>query len=250
MRLEYLQLEETIKSLFNSKPVYYIANHGNWGDGLIRAGTLKFFNNIGLEYKEIEYRKKDLIIPYLTKANIIFGGGGGWCNLWSESYRRVARLSKRCKVLVLPSSYEEGYYVPNVTFFSRDKYESSHNMPGSLFCHDMALYLPQLTAQKGSGKGYFLRTDPESAKKIEIPPENKDLSLYGDHFSDLYPFFEELSGYKTIYTDRLHVCIAACLLNKEVHLYSGSYFKIRAVYESSIKGYFDNVHFHEDFEIS
>lgn len=59
MKLEYLQMEETIKNLCGSQPVYYFANPGNWGDGLIRAGTIKFFNDIGLKYKEIkEYRRK------------------------------------------------------------------------------------------------------------------------------------------------------------------------------------------------
>jgi exopolysaccharide biosynthesis predicted pyruvyltransferase EpsI len=247
MRLEYLLLEEKIKEIAGNGPVYYLPNQGNWGDGLIRMGTLKFFNDIGLEYEELRNNKFDWILPCIKGGTAIYGGGGAWCKYWDFGYYYTQKLSKRFNVIVLPSTYDQLYSFPNTTFFSRDKFQSMESIPNSLFCHDMALYLDKMEVQKGSGTGYFYRTDKESSGKLHIPENNIDISTKGSHLSDLYPFFEELSKYEVIYTDRLHVSIAACLLGKEVHLYQGSYFKIKAIYESSIKDYFENVHFHEDY---
>lgn len=129
-------------------------------------------------------------------------------------------------------------------------FESKQKMPNATFCHDMAFYIGKefLQKGKGSGKGYFFRCDAESANRIKIPPGNVDIALQGNHLSDVSQYFEILNRFAIIYTDRLHVAIAACLLEKEVHLYPGAYFKNRAVYLSSIKDYFDNVFFHEDFD--
>lgn len=245
MQIEYLLLEEKIKSIAGSGPVYYLANPGNWGDGLIRAGSIKFFKDIDLKYKELTLNKKEWILPFMTGGTVIYGGGGAWCDYWNEGEKYISKLQKRFKIIVLPSSYEKHYSYPgNVTFFSRDKHESLQNMPNSEFCHDMAFYLGKMEAPKGSGVGYFFRTDVESSNKIEIPSSNRDISLEGHHYSEMYPFLKAISEYEVIQTDRLHVAIAGALLGREVHLYPGSYFKIRAIYESSIKDYFDNVKFH------
>ena len=104
------------------------------------------------------------------------------------------------------------------------------------------------TGEKGTG--YFLRGDKEGiVDKTKIPLLNNDISSKGNQFSEISPFIEEINRFSMIYTDRLHVAIAACLLEKEVHLYPGAYFKNRAVYLSSIKDYFDNVYFHEGFDL-
>jgi hypothetical protein len=100
----------------------------------------------------------------------------------------------------------------------------------------------------GTGRGYFFRTDKESPNRIKIPSGKNDISLKGDPLAGITTFFEEINRFSAIYTDRLHVSIAACLLEKEVHFYPGSYFKNQAVYLSSMKDNFDNVHFHEEFD--
>jgi hypothetical protein len=118
-------------------------------------------------------------------------------------------------------------------------------MPTALFCHDMSFYLGSFQAEPGQGEGWFFRTDAESARDGRLPPGNQDISTRGDHRSDIYPFLAEIARSAVIHTDRLHVAIAACLLGREVHLYPGAYFKNRAVFHSSIQGYYDNVIFHE-----
>ena len=46
MHKEFLLLEEVIKEKCENGPVYYLANPGNFGDSLIRYGTIKFFKDI------------------------------------------------------------------------------------------------------------------------------------------------------------------------------------------------------------
>ncbi len=254
MRERFRILQDTIKKTCGRDPVYYFPNRGNWGDGLIRHGTLKFFNDINInfkeltvnDYKEIAKKKKSWHSLFKKKSTFIYGGGGAWCKLWNHSIDYVSEIKRQFKIIVLPSTYETSYSNPNTIFFCRDTNESQQNMPGAIFCHDMAFYIGKsIRAKKGSGSGYFYRGDKESSTKIHIPSSNNDISLKGNHLSDPAGFFEEINKFSVIYTDRLHVAIAACLLEKETHLNIGSYFKSRAVYMSSMKNYFDNIYFHE-----
>lgn len=247
MEKEYKDLEKLIKSNISGKEVYYVANSGNWGDALIREGTLKFFRDIQLEYTELRLFRKDWIIPFIKGGTVIYGGGGSWCNSWHTSERYVRAFSKRLKVIVLPSSFEYSYDIPNTIFTCRDKFESQEKMPGTLFCHDMAFNLGRMSFKPGRGTGYFFRTDKESKGEITIPKNNRDISKEGNHFSEGITFFKKIANYSVIHTDRLHVAIAACLLERELHLYPGSYFKNHAVYKSSIEPFFDNAHFHDKF---
>tara|TARA_R110002049_G_scaffold295008_1_gene482105 strand:+ start:1459 stop:2229 length:771 start_codon:yes stop_codon:yes gene_type:complete len=243
-------LERIIKEKCGKKPIYYLPNSGNWGDSLIRHGTIKFLNDKGIKYKVLSKKKRDWIIPRIRGGNLLYGGGGGWCNLWNHSQEYVNKYKKWLNVIVLPSTYESDYSDSSVTFFSRDLYESKDNIQDSIFCHDMAFYIQDdfYTGEVGSGEGYFFRTDSESSNMIALPDNNFDLSLMGKHTTDVTDFFNEINNYKVIYTDRLHVAIAGCLLKKEVHMYLGSYFKSKAVYLSSINKRFDNVTFHENFD--
>ena len=217
---------------------------------MIRHGTLKFFHDINLDYKELTLKKRDWLHPLLRGGTVIYGGGGAWCRLWNHSPRYVTHIRRRFKVIVLPSTYEFSFSIPNTHFFCRDLFESKRNMPNAVFCHDMAFYIEKQFLCKGGGlgKGYFFRCDKETAKRIKIPSNNNDISSKGTHLSSISQFFDEINKFATIYTDRLHVSIAACLLNKEVHFYPGSYFKNRAVYMSSMNDQFENVCFHEKFD--
>jgi exopolysaccharide biosynthesis predicted pyruvyltransferase EpsI len=251
MQDKFMILEEQLKAECGRNSVYYVPNSGNWGDALIRYGTLKFFNDINFNYIEVTRDKIDRLFQLSGEGIVIYGGGGGWCKLWNHAPYDVTNLAQKFNVIVLPSTYEFNYSIPNTIFFCRDMLHSKQNMPSATFCHDMAFYIGKqfLLQGKGSGRGYFFRRDLESAKKIKIPSGNNDISLKGNHLSDVYPFFDEISRFAVIYTDRLHVAIAACLLEKEVHFYPGAYFKQWAVYMSSIKHYFDNVYFHDKFDL-
>lgn len=248
MQDEFTTLKETLSTVRGRGPLYYFPNPGNWGDGLIRYGALKFLYDVNLNYRELTMSRRDWRLPVFRRGTVIYGGGGGWCELWNHSLDYVTEFTQRFNVVVLPSTYESSYSIPNTTFFCRDMFESKQNMPDATFCHDMSFYIGEefATRGKGSGKGYFFRSDAESANRIRIPSCNNDIGLKGNHLSEVSPFFDEIDRFAVVCTDRLHVAIAACLLKKEVHLYPGSYFKNRAVYLSSMKDHFEGVHFHEE----
>jgi exopolysaccharide biosynthesis predicted pyruvyltransferase EpsI len=92
------------------------------------------------------------------------------------------------------------------------------------------------------------RTDVEKTD-IELPADNVDLSAELE-LSSCDPeiatytaklLLTELDKYEVVRTNRLHVAIGAMLLGKKVELHGNNYYKIRAVYEYSIKGTFTNV---------
>jgi exopolysaccharide biosynthesis predicted pyruvyltransferase EpsI len=252
MQKEFSQLAQVLLDPSRRRPFYYLNNRGNWGDGLIRQGTLKFFHEIGFHYYELSLHKGKVFrffeyyLPLVLRGTLFYGGGAGWTNFWPRSYNTMNNIATSYQqVVVLPSTYEKRADFPNITYYCRDRFESMDTIPDAIFCHDMAFYLEMKSAGKGSGEGFFYREDIESSGRISIPPENVDISAQGKHLTPIGPFFDAIDRYQVVYTDRLHVAIAGCLLNKEVHLYPGGYFKNKAVYRSSMQGIFDNIHFHE-----
>jgi exopolysaccharide biosynthesis predicted pyruvyltransferase EpsI len=63
-----------------------------------------------------------------------------------------------------------------------------------------------------------------------------DISASGTHCSDPRVFLRFIDQFSVIAIDRFHVAIGAMLLGKRVWLLEGSYFKIRAIFNSSMKG--------------
>ncbi|MBV7332934.1 glycosyltransferase [Chloroflexi bacterium TSY] len=248
MKIEFQQLEDSVKEVCDQRPVYYMPNPGNWGDALIRSGTHKFFHDIGLCYTEIDAQTDiQAKVNHAEESVLIYGGGGGWCRLWGHSpYFLKQLLPHFHHTIVLPSTYEVVATLTDTTFFCRDRYHSQSNLPAAIFCHDMAFCLEPHADPATEETGYFFRTDAESAKRYPIPSENRDVSFEGNHLLGVAPFFAAIAKFAVIHTDRLHVAIAACLLGRDLHFYPGSYFKNWAVFTSSIRPYFDNVCFHHD----
>lgn len=251
---EFVKLYIIIKYHSLLKEIYYIPNPGNWGDALIRYGTLKFFNKYKIIFNEINTINNNWIDVYehniktnIVKSKIlIYGGGGSWCKLWHHGPDILLKLCKYFpKIIVLPSSYEINYAIKNTIFFSRDYFDSKIINAKSIFCHDMAFFIGKINRPRGTGTGYFFRTDLEGLNRGYNLQHNSDISAHGNHLTGIHLFFDEISKYAVIHTDRLHVAIATCLLDRELHLYPGSYFKNEAVFKSSIKNYFQNVFFHK-----
>lgn len=252
MQTEFSNLARAIRDKSQLGPVYYMCNKGNWGDALIRQGTLKFFHDMGLQYYELGLRKGGIFrlveryLPLALRGTLIYGGGGSWCKIWDKSIRMINIIATSYRqVIILPSTFEIRVHFPNLTYFSRDRFESMKCVPEAIFCHDMAFYTEKQTSGSGNGDGNFFRADKEGSGKISIPPENVDISMQGTHLTPTGLFFDIIDRYRVIKTDRLHVAIAACLLKKELHLYPGAYFKNKAVFRSSMLGIYENVHFHD-----
>lgn len=93
------------------------------------------------------------------------------------------------------------------------------------------------------------RTDSERTS-VAIPADNLDISellslgVENKEIAMLTSrhFLAFINNYKKIRTNRLHVCIGAALLGKQVEFFDNSYFKCRAVYEYSLRR-FENVRY-------
>lgn len=95
---------------------------------------------------------------------------------------------------------------------------------------------------------HAFRTDREQTGVV-LPDDNVDISrlfAFGTHTEAVaryatHAFLAYIDRYEEVRTNRLHVCIGAALLGKEVRFYPNSYFKNEAVYEFSLRDRFPNV---------
>ena len=258
LRKPFVDLAEHLVDATKAREVVYIPNPGNFGDGLIRHGTKLLFRDYGIEHYELNIgysRIRYQLFPLLMKHNryhFIYGGGGAW----SPNYAfgdRIAKLiaSRTDRLTVLPSTF--GLETPPArgTLYRRDQQQSKDAAPRSTFCHDMALYTAarqqadlMVYPQPTKPIGIMMRTDHESrfaAANIRDLPDNEDISLEGDHMSPGSEFLMRIADYETIYTDRLHIAIAACLVGRKVKLLTGNYFKIQAIYNASLAPHFSDL---------
>jgi exopolysaccharide biosynthesis predicted pyruvyltransferase EpsI len=96
------------------------------------------------------------------------------------------------------------------------------------------------------------RTDAE--RTGPVPPHNCDLSRqfeWGCHSEALasyvsYRFLSVIRKFDRINTNRLHVCLGAALLGKQVRLFANSYYKVRTIYEFSLADRFPHIQWMSD----
>ena len=51
--IEFIRLEETLRDFAEGETFVFVVNKGNWGDGLIRYATERFFQRHGFRYISI-----------------------------------------------------------------------------------------------------------------------------------------------------------------------------------------------------
>lgn len=257
--IEFIRLEETLRDFAGGRKFIYISNPGNWGDGLIRYATKRFFHRNAFDYVSLSFRKAMKADPEQLKRitgskeiHMVYGGGG----LFIDKYARTAQIpglvARSDRMLVLPHTF--GMSAEKLGFrdidilFRRDHAGSKEFAPDALFCHDMALSMdPIRSSSEGSGVGFFFREDAEKIKGMELPAGNRDISQEGTESSQITPFLEAIAQFGTIHTNRLHVAISGALMGRRVHLYANSYFKNESIYKASLQGAFPNVSFHRSF---
>lgn len=258
---DYQILANDIAKLSEGRKIIYIPNPGNWGDGLIRHGTKLFLEDFNIEHTEVRISHrwgKVTLLPYLAPGLMdqhffLFGGGGAWCHAYPGSMKMVRYMLRFTdKVLVLPSTYELAVPFRSGTYYSRGRKESMTALPSAKFCHDMALYIDVRKSRERRQSlathrlGIFMRQDRESALNHHFPAETMDISALGNEMSCGETFIARLGLYENIFTDRLHVAVGGSIAGSRVHLLSGNYFKIREIYEASLKNRFSELVFHSD----
>lgn len=259
--IEFIRLEETLRNFAEGETFVFVVNKGNWGDGLIRYATERFFRQNGFRHVPIPVdRAVSLSVEELrqatstTRVRMVYSGGGVFLNKY-HMHRRIPALVERSeRILVLPHTFavprrKLGFRKSDI-LFRRDTSGSLEFAPQSLFCHDMALSLGRIaTRREGEGTGYFFRRDVERVEGMALPPGNRDISAEGTESTPMADFLDAIARFETIHTNRLHVSIAAAMMGRRVHLYANSYFKNRSIYEASLKRAFPNLTFSEEFNL-
>lgn len=250
-------LAENIRDIVGNRTMYFLPNVGNWGDSLIREGAERFLGHYGFKYKRLREEAdlsrnffkrpsniQNILLRKPSSSVLVFNGSGAFCNFYSRE-QLIVRLSRKfAKVIVLPSTFQYSVKFPeNVTVFVRDRFQSQTNMAHAAFCHDMAFFLNLEREEPTADHGCFLRTDAEAVES-ETKADSRDLSAMGDHLKPIEMLVKEIGRFRTIDTDRLHIGIAATLLGREVNFYPNNYFKIEAIYRSSIDGFFPKTTFY------
>lgn len=257
---EFENLADRFVSTIRRRPVVFVVNPGNWGDALIREGAECFLRHYQIDYVSVhlkDFEKRRIDLNDLKKRIghddpvMVYNGCGAFTHHYSSLVTRVQRLAMHfSSVMLMPSTINTDLQLdrfPSDTHvFVRDRYESQAALPHSLFCHDMAFFLALAGRPPKKSVGYFFRQDREAPLGIpDIPNEieNRDLSKFGKSQDPIDGFVRAIADCEVIYTNRLHVGIASALLGRKTFLSGNDYFKIRAIFESSIDGVFPNVHF-------
>ncbi len=248
----FTHLRESLEGMGQRLPLIYVPNTGNWGDSLINNGARAFLAQLSHPYAEATQRQVLESRGSSFEAALIVAGNGGWCRHWSHIPEFVEAACEMFReVVLLPTTIDTApLFVPreNLTAFVRDDTLSLANAPSATFCHDLAFLLPIFAEMRESRPRalHAFRLDGESARgNFDLPATNLDWSLFGTHEDDPLLFLEFMAGFSQVLTDRLHVAIGAAMLGREVHLWPNDYGKIRAIYQSSLKPYFNNVTLHE-----
>ena len=256
-RPEFNALAMRLQMIAAGRPAVFFLNPGNWGDSLIREGAETFLRWADIPYVPI--RAKDIHKGRLTIESakaatghpdpiMIYNGSG----LWTSHYDILPRISKLANafgtVVILPSTFaiaiDRSLFPTDTHFFARDRFQSQEQMPDSLFCHDMAFFLDIASSAPTERHGLFFREDSEAPDDGFTPPKsNFDLSKLGRTHTPVDRMVEQIGRYAQVSTNRLHIGIAAAMLGRRVHIAPNDYFKIKAIFDSSIKVHYPNAYF-------
>lgn len=257
----HVSMEQVLGVLKTLDFFTYIPNSGNMGDMFIAYATIHWFKKNHLNYGMYRDGITD---------TVVYGGGGQWVDLYKKHWLKWLDVFKKAKrIVILPSSFHNCPELIDAlderfTVFCREKQSydyliSANTKATVLLAHDMSLTLKYFNLRERTETVYvdtkkiinekikpnkvlFLcRTDEESKGNYKT---DLDLSylLFGDeyltrHYAKICTqlIFETVDMADIIVTDRLHVCIAASMMNKEVYLLDNSYGKNSNVYKHSLK---------------
>ncbi len=244
--MEEVDVKKYLERFSNTTVDFYIQT-GNYGDALILNGAWQVF-------KDLNIRTNDITIDSPVGNNVlIINGNGNFIDLYEQVRDIVIKNHLLYKeIIILPSTIYGKLQQPllqslkeHVTIFCREKMSYAFVKEHAVNCkvylwHDLAFYNHMPTVPEGVGELNAFREDDEKFL-LKKPANNIDVSKRGSQSTPLDEFIKILGAYKTINTDRLHVCIGSAMLGKQVNFYPNSYYKNKAIYEYSIKDKYPKV---------
>lgn len=209
---------------------------GNVGDHLIWNGTRRLLSQIGASYNTVsvsDVSKDGLASP---DGTLVIPGSGAFTKSFNEWLPDLVNAAAKRfeRVLILPSQYEtkvesvrQALSNPNVFPIARDlqSFSEIRSFGRSGLALDPALYAIDLESpipmawDPGFEPSEILicwRTDLDSSLTslgLLAGEENEDLSTVSPNLNQ---FLERIRASDVIFTDRLHVLVAAVLLGKPV----------------------------------
>ena len=256
-RPEFEALATRLRGIADGRPAVFFINPGNWGDSLIREGAEAFLRYAGIPYipiraKDIHKGRFSLDAAKAATGHsdpiMIYNGSGAFTEHY-EMLPRIAKLASAFEtVAILPSTFaidiDRRLLPADTHFFVRDRYQSQDRMSDCQFCHDMAFFLDLAAQLPTQDHGVFFREDTEAPDDgFSQPKSNVDLSKMGRAHTRLDRLIEHIGRYRHISTNRLHIGIAAAMLGRHVNIAPNDYFKIKAIFDSSIRDYFSKARF-------
>lgn len=120
--------QELIDALHSIQPFAYRANGGNAGDIIIALAETQLFDDQKLDYTMVNASNKQQMIN--QPFNLVYGGGGGWIDLYSSNCAKQLNTyfknKNLRKAIVLPS-----------TFYKCDDIVKSFDERFTVFCRDI-----------------------------------------------------------------------------------------------------------------
>eukprot|EP00451_Oxyrrhis_marina_P039783 CAMPEP_0204393988 /NCGR_PEP_ID=MMETSP0469-20131031/62612_1 /ASSEMBLY_ACC=CAM_ASM_000384 /TAXON_ID=2969 /ORGANISM="Oxyrrhis marina" /LENGTH=1047 /DNA_ID=CAMNT_0051388095 /DNA_START=45 /DNA_END=3188 /DNA_ORIENTATION=+ len=268
-------IELFLREELQGKPFTYIVNPGNAGDALIQYGTLLTLDAMGFKYDIADFTQS------FTNSTLVYAGAGNAVGLYGNCrgfLRKNAPMRKHNKIILLPATIKDEDRMlralhSNVKIIAREprsyeyvkKFLPARNV---FLADDLALKIPEYDSEVSRMRGskpsekkvaYMFRTDKEKTHK-HLPKGNVDLSAKLDGVSwrgiahsdaDLKmrlrntarEIFSIMIDYTEVWTDRLHMCIAASLMDRETHCFPNNYWKNEAIFDFSLKHRFPHTHF-------
>jgi exopolysaccharide biosynthesis predicted pyruvyltransferase EpsI len=254
--------------------VLYFRNPGNTGDAIIDLGFSVLAKQSGLTFGELVNNS----VPSGSDV-VLYGGGGNLVQYWSTCRKFIQKNTNSCNLLVvLPhtvNAHEDllSKLPSNVHIWAREttsyRYLKgivphpnniylAHDMAFALAGSDLLTSISHSRCDRRIGHFSAFRTDKErNGDRPLLPGCSEDLSNTCGGVSPRSShkqivdvstrFFQAIYCADAIYTDRLHVSIAGSLLDKRVHVFAGSYYKVKSVFQHSIEEHFPHTIFHPDF---
>jgi exopolysaccharide biosynthesis predicted pyruvyltransferase EpsI len=263
-------MQETVVNFlrrFSDKKISYYACGGNAGDALISASTYTCFEKLKISYDPI------FLDSSPRRGVIIFGGGGNFIPLYDYIRKGILKnIASADEIIVLPHTIRGNEDLlasldKRVTLFCREIASYEHclrhaKQANVLLANDMAFHADlQALLQEPKDIDYekkiakypnFLEKviNGTTVNFIRKDPERTNHGLHSDmDVSEVFmgsmsdpnavrksaaAFLHTISSAKSIITDRLHVGIAASLMNIPCEILDNSYGKNREVYKFSL----------------
>lgn len=228
MRLLSLDKFDIIFQPLIGKICGIVDGYGNPGDRLIDAATRQLLEEFGIKYITINPFCDDITSSSIDII-LLFGGGsiGGprQCIL-----ARHATLEYNLPCVILPQSWHKSEELSMYhKVYIREKASLSF-YPNGIFAPDLALGydFPKMPSPR-LNKGIFLRKSGH-AKFNHLKAVDPATFCYLPQ-----DYFNFLSDYKHVITDRLHLAISALGLGRKTTLLPVTYHKNRSMWETWLK---------------